>query len=287
MDDWGKQNWSMPIYQGTMKGLQEAQTGSTTVAPQASVSPQTPSGSAQDMAAKLSATNWGENPTASVYLELKETDRKKVRGHTEVTYHIKSSGFPAGKTYTLWYMQSGDQKVAPSMGGFSVDSTGELVCPAAPQPGSATPVGLPCMPSKTLEQSVALSFSTYHKGEPTDLAVVSSDGSVRAFARAYPFPIKSQDAKCTLNVELENSEFTSFIIRGAGFGPGENVKTSSSFGKDTTSGTQQASAKGEFAAAIHADVPGKNSGSATFAATGNSCHPTVTYEWGKAAMKPQ
>ncbi|MGC1620453.1 MAG: hypothetical protein WA765_18325 [Candidatus Acidiferrum sp.] len=116
---------------------------------------------------------------------------------------------------------------------------------------------------------------------------MSTDGTVRAYARAYPFPIQTQDGKCTLNVELENTKFTSFVIRGAGFEPGESVLTSSSFGKDATTGTQEASAQGELAVEVQADVSGKNSGSATFAATGKACHPIITYEWGKAAKKVQ
>ena len=91
----------------------------------------------------------------------------------------------------------------------------------------------------------------------------------------------------SLNVELEDTKFTSFVIRGAGFEPGENVKTSSSFGNDTAAGAPLVSSNGEFAASTHADDRGENSGSATFAATGSSCHPVVTYEWGKAAKKVQ
>ena len=120
-----------------------------------------------------------------------------------------------------------------------------------------------------------------------DYAIVSSDGAVRVYARAYPFPIQAQDGKCTLNVEMENSNLTAFVIRAAGFGPNEQVATSSSFGGDATEGTQQASSQGEFTVALRADSPGKNSGSTTFTASGTSCHPSVTYEWGKAAMKVQ
>ena len=127
----------------------------------------------------------------------------------------------------------------------------------------------------------------YHKGEPMDYAIVSTDGAVRAYARGYPFPIQAQDGKCMLTVEMENSIFTSFVIRGAGFGPNEKVATSSSFGGEAAIGTQQTSPQGEFAVPLRAEMPGKNSGSATFTATGNSCHPSVSYDWGKAATKVQ
>jgi hypothetical protein len=242
--------------------------------------------SVQDMARELSA-KWGLNSAGDAQLRLKEAGRRTVRGHTEITYGFESAHFPQGFSYTLWHMQSGDQKVAPFMGGFVADSTGELICPATPQPGSFIREGAPCIPARTLEQSVSLDLSGYHEGEPADFALVSTDGAVRAFARAYPFPIQAQDGKCTLIAEFEDTKMTSWIIRGTGFEPGEVVKTSSSFGGDATAGTQAASPQGEFAAALRADVQGKNSGSGTFAATGGSCHPVVTFGWGKAAMKVQ
>jgi len=231
----------------------------------------------------INFANWGYNPAPSAHLALVETGRKNVKRGTGVTYRLEISGFPAGKTYMLWTMQSGDHKTFPIQGPYLVDETGKFVCQDQPQPGGHARGRSNCFP---LER-VSIDIDNYHKGEPTDYMVTSTDGMVRAYARAYPFPIQAQDGKCTLNVEIANTKFTSFVVRGAGFEPGENIKTSSSFGNDATAGMQQASSQGDFTVAIHADMPGKNSGSATFAATGSSCHTTVSYEWGKAAMKVQ
>ena len=280
----GKDDWSMPIYQEMMKRLQVVQPRPANMLSEGAVpSPAQPI-PARQLAQELAA-NWGKNPTANARLELKEVGRKMVRSHTEVTYILETAQFQQGNSYALWEMLSGDQRIFPLMGGFSADATGALICPAVPQPGSFAPIGSPCMPARTLEKSVVLTFSTVHRGEPFDFAVVSADGTVRAFAHTYPFPITAQDGKCTLVAEFEDSKITSFVIRGTGFDPGEVVKTSSSFGNDATAGTQEASPQGEFVAALRADLPGKSSGAASFAATGNSCHPTVTFEWGKVAVK--
>jgi hypothetical protein len=241
-----------------------------------------PSTTPQEIARELSA-NWGQNPAPDARLVLKEAARKNGRRGTAITYHAESSGFPTGKTYSLWILQSGDHKALPLLQGYLANATGTLVCPGQSKPGDPPDRSVHCFP---LERA-SLDVDNYHNGEPVDFAIVSTDGTVRAYARAYPFPIQAQDGKCALHVEIDNSKFTTFVIRGEGFEPNENIKTSSSFGKDATEGTQQASPQGEFAATIHADLPGKNSGTATFTATGNSCHPTVTYEWGKAAMKVQ
>lgn len=231
----------------------------------------------------INFANWGYRPAPGARLTLKEADRKNGRHGTAITYHVESSGFPAGKTYSLWMMLSGDHKTRPVLSGYLANATGALVCPGQSQPGDSPVAGSHCYP---LERA-SLDVDNYHNGEPVDFAIVSTDGTVRAYARAYPFPIQVQDGKCTLNVELENTKFTSFVIRGAGFEPGENVTTSSSFGKDPTAGTQLASASGGFAAQVDAGVAGKNSGLATFAANGRSCHPTVSYDWGNAAKKVQ
>jgi hypothetical protein len=228
-------------------------------------------------------TNWGYHPAPGAHLELKEAERKQGRHGATITYHLESSGFPAGKTYSLWMMLSGDHKTRVLLSGYLANATGALVCPGQSQPGDPPVAGSRCFP---LERA-SLDVDNYHNGEPVDFAVVATDGTVRAYARAYPFPIQAQDGKCTLNVNLENTRFTSFVVHGSGFEPGENVTTSSSFEKDQTAGTQLASVLGEFATEVHADVPGKNSGTATFAATGKSCHPSVTYDWGKAAKKVQ
>jgi hypothetical protein len=227
----------------------------------------------------INFANWGYNPSASAHLELVETGRKNVKNGTQVSYRFEISGFPAGKTYMLWTMQSGDHKTYTLQGPYLVDATGKLVCEGqAPSRGHSRCFSL---------ERVSIDIDNYHKGEPADYMVTSTDGTLRAYARVYPFPIQAQDGKCTLNVEIENNKFTSFVVRGAGFQPDENVKTSSSFGSNPTTGIQEASSRGEFTAATHADLPGANSGSATFAATGSSCHPVVTYEWGKAAKKVQ
>ncbi len=275
-----KQNWSTPIYREALKSLQEAQQRPAESPSQASVSSGVAPAAIPDKT-PVNSANWGYNPAPGARLELKEAQRRQGKRGTAITYHVESSGFPTGKTYSLWMMQSGDHKTSPVLTGYSANVTGALVCPGQSQPGDPPAPGSHCFP---LERA-SLDVDNYHNGEPVDFAIISTDGTVRAYARAYPFPIQAQDGKCTLNAELENTKFNSFVIRGAGFEPGENVATSSSLGSDPTAGTQQASSRGEFAAEIQVGLPGKNSGSATFAATGKSCHLTVTYEWGKAAKQ--
>jgi len=280
----GKVNLSVPIYKAMMTSLEEGPAAPTTT-PSAPASGDAPPVRLED-STPVDYTHWGYDPAPGARLELKETERKSLKGHTELTYFLLSSGFPPGGTYVLWHMQSGDHAVRSfaSLSGYTAGEGGRLVCPAQPQAAGPGPTpGAHCI---SLEK-LAIRIDGYHKGEPVDYAIVSTDGAVRAYVRAYPFPIQAADGKCTLTVEMENSNFTAFVIRGTGFSPNENLTTSSSFGGEAIGGTQQASANGEFAVALRAELPGKNSGSATFTAAGKSCRPTVSYEWGKAATKVQ
>jgi hypothetical protein len=242
----------------------------------------------QDPTTELSK-HWGEDSIPNVRLNLKEGDRKNGGGFTKVMYHLENSGFPAGKSYTVWMKQSGDQKIIPFISGYSADASGKLVCPPEPQPNApnSSDLAIPCAKLSMPLDQFPFGIGHYHKGEPFDLAVVSTDGAVRAFARAYPFPIQAHDAKCSLTVELRAADGNYFLIQGAGFESGEDVKIVSTSGKEVIGDSQKVSPQGEFSTTVLPAVKGKDSGSFNFTATGASCRPSVTFEWGRAAMKIQ
>ena len=242
----------------------------------------------QDPTTELSK-HWGEDATPNVRLDLKEADRKKGDGFTKIVYHLETSGFLAEKTYTVWMKQSVDQKIVPFISGYSTDASGKLVCPPESQP-SASVTGdmpIPCAKLPMPLEQFPFSIRHYHKGEPLNLAVISTDGVVRAFASAYPFPIQARDGKCSLTVELKDIKGNLFMIRGEGFDPGETVKTVSTSGKEEIDDSQQASPQGEISTLLLPGVKGKQSGLVSFTATGASCRSSVTFEWGRAAMKIQ
>jgi len=242
----------------------------------------------QDPTTELSK-HWGEDATPNVRLDLKEADRKKGDGFTKIVYHLETSGFLAEKTYTVWMKQSVDQKIVPFISGYSTDASGKLVCPPESQP-SASVTGdmpIPCAKLPMPLEQFPFSIRHYHKGEPLNLAVISTDGVVRAFASAYPFPIQARDGKCSLTVELKDIKGNLFMIRGEGFDPGETVKAVSTSGNEEIDHSQQASPQGEISTLLLPGVKGKQSGLVSFTATGASCRSSVTFEWGRAAMKIQ
>lgn len=223
----------------------------------------------------INLQTWGYNPVPGVQLTLKEESRTSTGKGTKVIYNVDTVGFPAGKSYSIWMMESGDYKTFPVFSGYTVDASGHLVC--ATDPGHKAY----CF------NEVKVDTHDYHKAEPINIAVISTDGTIRAYVKTYPFPVQAQDGDCTLTVTMANKKATLYNIVATGFVPGEQVTVTTTAGKTETK-TKTINDKGNFAYIIDYDHGmGSNSGSETFTAAAKSCHPTVTYDWGKAGMKVQ
>lgn len=240
------------------------------------------------------SSDWGSNATPSAKLVVKELERHKASGDEErihgrgtiVTYSFETSGFPTAKRYVLFMRQSGDWTVLPILGGYQADDAGRIICPLVSGTSGANAASNSMTPAQC-SQPIAeqkLGISHYHKGEPLEAAILSTDGTVRAFGKAYPFPIQGQDGQCTLTVELEKQTGTEFMVYGEGFEPNEDVKGTLNAGKKDVWGiTRHTSSLGSFDAPVFF----RGSGKATFAASGSSCHPHVSFDWGKKAMEVQ
>lgn len=129
-----KQNWSVPIYQKMIESLQNAQPKATKFPSRALASSDVTAGVVQDKT-PINFKNWGYHPAPGAHMVLKEAERKQGKHGTAIIYHVESSGFPAGETYSLWMMQSGDHKTRPVLTGYLANGTGTLVCPGQSQPG--------------------------------------------------------------------------------------------------------------------------------------------------------
>ena len=247
-----------------------------------------PQASGRDEEAEKVGAEWGPKfATPGAELRLEELDRKKVKGWTEVTYRLRTGGFPAGKQYTVWALPSVWATAFRLTTGFVANDSGSLVCGAKPADYKGPPDWCPA-PTESVEKKLRLDADRYYKGEAIGFAVISTDGTVRAFARAIPFPIQASDGQCRLAVELLSAQGLAFRVDGQGFAPGETVQTDSRSEGQVLKGQNQADGSGEFHAyQVFSKVAGKESGSASYTAIGASCRVTVKYDWGKRALKEQ
>lgn len=157
--------------------------------------------------AQIDVNNWGKN-TSGVSLAFHEGPRQKSSQGTILMYNVVGKGFP-DVPYVLWQWIP-DKQPQPVMEGVSFDKRGVLVCSGCPGfckgDGPDDPINI-----KT----------TAVLGEPKRMAVVSSDGTIMAFAEAVPFPIEASDKNCKLSVVRMDTLAETVVARGSGFAPNE------------------------------------------------------------------
>jgi len=214
---------------------------------------------------------WGpDSNTAGVQLALQEDRRDVAEGTTRVSYHLITSGFPDGKTYHISFWPFG---AAPG-----VDSRSQIITDGA---GNLTLGGLRL-------DTVNFVALRYAKGEPFRIGLISTDETVKAFAKAFPFPIEARDGSCHLWMELVTTDGDSFAVYGDGFDASDHVTYISTSGSEIIRGENVISSGGTLPPTIVSPaVVGQQSGMASLSVAGKSCVPIVNYAWGSPAMKIQ
>jgi len=190
-------------------------------------------------------------------------------------YNILGKGFPADKTYDLWFWTL-SKKPTKTMSGVSFDKRGLLVCSG--KPGSCKGEG----PDAPINIKATATL-----GEPKRLGVVSADGKVAAFIEAVPFPVQSQDKNCRLSIVRLTTLADSLEVRGNGFTPHETLTVKESFSGHDLVKNPTVAADGTWHDAVAVKEPGWDSGTATFNAAGKACSVTVSFHWGAGSNQQQ
>jgi len=225
-------------------------------------------------AQQISETQWGKN-TPGVELATHEGPRQHTSSGTLVICNILGRGFPADKTYDLWFWSLG-KKPEKAMQGVSFDKRGLLVCSG--KPGSCKGEGAD--DAINIQAKAAL-------GEPKRFGVVSTDGKVSGFIEAVPFPIEAKDKSCNVSVVRQSQLAESVILRGSGFPPHESVAVQKQPAGNVTMESPTAGGDGTWQEIVEVEVPGQNSGTATIKASGKSCSVSVSFNWGEGSNQHQ
>jgi hypothetical protein len=221
--------------------------------------------------------------TPGVFLTMKESDRFKVSGKTRVMYSLEASGFPQDKSYGVWIWNFGDPEGWLMMKDFTPDPAGRLMCEHPISEDEA--VGGKNRSCVFDLEKLALRATASIKGVPFRVGILSTDGSVKAFARAVPLPLQFRQGGCTVSAELASDKADAFLIQGDGYAPGETVAWSAEMGDTTTEDSAVASKAGSFVVAINPGATGKESGKVVFTARGKSCAPALIFKWGPPFLK--
>ena len=125
-------------------------------------------------------------------------------------------------------------------------------------------------------------FSGMVAGEPIHWALVSEDGSTKAFTVVVPFPLESHGkGACVASARLESPSALVFLLSFTGFQPGEPVDVTSEFKSESKKVTQAASAQGTLEMPVLFGQGDK--GKAKVTASTKACEVSLSYKVGPDA----
>jgi hypothetical protein len=191
-------------------------------------------------------------------------------------YRLVAAGLPSGVMFSVWTKDFGHpfHEVAP---GFRLDAAGKLV--AVQRDGAGEP--------RYLDQMV-FEPGAYPRGAIWEVALVSVDRTITAFAKVIPRPITASDGPCVVSLELVSHRGERFLATGAGFPPGDDVIIESRHSSRVSQKQGRISATGLLPtdvishAAIAAIGPDR---SARYSVKGRYCEVTLEYQWGEPALR--
>ncbi len=226
---------------------------------------------------------WGQtSATPGVRLSLEETGRvmDPTTGTARFTYKLLGKGFPSKKSFTLWgtpFDTDPDQRVP-----FPIGFMGEF---------SIDPDSLEALTSNLGGRLDRATFyvKDFLKGQPYELALISEDLAVKAFAKVIPLPLEARgEGQCRLWLELVNLAGLGYDVYGEGFEPFEEIDIGLQAEGAAPSGkTLKASKDGTFTMPLRPGVIGQDGGKAIITARGKFCQLTVRYQWGSLALQHQ
>src|SRR5262249_41994512 len=147
--------------------------------------------------------------TPGLYLELSELPSSKAPASTTARYQLRASGLPRGVVFSVWTKDFGHSfhEVAA---GFWMDESRVIV--------SSEPAGTSGRPRRLDEMT--FEPGPYPRGAVWEVALVSADRTLTAFAKVIPRPITARDGPCTVTLELVSLRGQRFMAAGTGFTPG-------------------------------------------------------------------
>lgn len=225
---------------------------------------------------QIDRASWGERfNSAGASLRVMEMQRTpRSEGGTWIHYFLQGIGLPKKELYSLWEWDLGSEpKLVLTR--VQMRDDGVLLCSGKPNDCSGA-----------TDEQVYAARMTAMKGEPKRLALVSTDGRVRAFGTSVPFPVEAADKNCKVWLERKTPDGAEATVNGSGFQPKERITLS--IAGETSGATlrRNADEKGAWTADVaHTSDPMHPDGSTQISIKGKNCSVTVPWTWGKETQK--
>lgn len=216
---------------------------------------------------------WGNDlnaaqATPGVHIELKAD----AGAAGPVQYRLSATGVPRDVMFDIWAKDFRQQFREIALG-FRLDASGALASSPFESDGP-----------RRLDE-MTFSPGPYPQGAAWEVALVSVDQKIKAFARVIPRPIVARDGPCTVFLELASARGERFVATGTGFAAGDDVAIESRFAGQVSRRRSRISAGGLLQPDDIALAPIGPDRRARYSVKGRSCEVTLEYDWGAPALQ--
>ena len=223
------------------------------------------------MAKTAQATiNWDSSTTKGAKVDIQLIKKTQAEGKPLMQYHLKVSGAPKNKLYSLIAWPIMVAQPATMMEGLAIAADGTVGCPPNSDRSCA---------QRFKGAELKLTY-TPGLGEIYRHALISEDHTTRIFFSIVPAPMVEQDKACTLEIVRLSPRFELALIRGKGFTPGEQISFHTQSYQEVHDMQPKINQQGEFWATLSPFVKGRTMGTTEVVVKAKSCSPALSFEWG-------
>jgi hypothetical protein len=214
--------------------------------------------------------NWDNSTTKGAKVDVLLIKKGQTNGKPFMQYHLKVSGAPKNKLYTLMVWPITIARPATMMDGLAIAADGTVGCPPNSDRSCA---------QRFKGAELKLTY-TPGIGEIFRHGLISEDHATRIFFSIIPAPMVEQDKGCSLEIIRLSPRFELALIRGKGFTPGEQISFHTQSYQEAHDSQPKVNPQGEFWATLSPFVKGRTMGTTQVTVKGRSCAPTLSFEWG-------
>lgn len=205
-------------------------------------------------------------------LRLEMHELPQTRELAEVRYRLQAVGFPKGAKFLLWSKEF-DHSVHQLASVFQVDRSGNMMASGA---GKAN----------RLQRLDEMTFGpgAYPRGALWEVALVSVDRTLQAFAKSIPYPISASNGECTVSLQLVSHRGEKFLASGKGFLPGDEANAELRYAGRVIAKRVRISPDGLMPSQVLLHGAAVSDRAARYVVKGRSCEVAVDYDWGEPAL---
>jgi hypothetical protein len=205
--------------------------------------------------------------TPGLRLELSELTPAATQ--TTKRYRLQAPDYPRGIVFGVFARNFG-QSFEELVPGLQVNESGKLASNATFTP-------------RRLDEMV-FEPGPYPRGAAWEVALVSVDRTLSAFAKTVPYPIVARDGACTVQLELVSYQGTHFVATGSGFVSADEVVSELRYSGKIVEKRQRITSGGLLPLNVLAHQPIGADRHARYTVKARSCTVRIEYEWGAPAL---